>query len=130
MTGSGRVISTDGQLAVVEISRASACGHDCASCGACSNPSYTMTVKNPISAKQGDIVSIETPTGAVLKNCFILYILPVLIMIAASLACEAFKLGVYGLLVYALPLWLWFMLIKYRNKAKKIVDVISAVKKE
>lgn len=130
MTGEGKVLSADGAFALVEIAKSSACGHDCASCGACSNPSYTITVLNPISAEPGDIVSIETPTAAVLRHCFILYILPVLIMLGAALLCEVFSLGVYGILAYTLPLAVWFALIRHRNKSHKAADVISGVVKK
>ncbi len=130
MTGEGRVLSTDGSLAVVEISKSSACGHDCASCGACSNPSYTMTVRNPVSAREGDVVIIESPTAAVLKNCFMLYILPVFLLIGAVLLGEIFALGAYGIFVYMIFFVSWLLLIRRRNRSHKSVDVISAVKKD
>lgn len=130
MTGEGKVISVDGLLAVVEIRKSSACGHDCASCGACTNPSYTVTVQNPVSACPGDVVSIETLTGEVLKNCFVLYILPVIFMICASIVSEIYDLGMYGIFVYVILLGLWFALIRYRNKAHIPSDVISAVIKK
>ena len=58
MTGEAVVVSVWGSEATVKISKSSACGHDCASCGACSNPSYEISVINKIGADIGDKVLI------------------------------------------------------------------------
>jgi len=73
-----------GNEAVVRISKASACSHDCSQCGGCSNPTYNMTVCNPVGAKLGDRVQIEASSSKVHVMAFLLYIVPVLFLIAAG----------------------------------------------
>ena len=80
MTGEAVVVSVCQNQATVKISKSSACGHDCASCKACSNPSYEISVINKIGANAGDKVLIETRTSSVLFASFLLYILPVCLL--------------------------------------------------
>ena len=127
MTGEGIVVSSIGSDAVVSISKSSACGHDCASCGACSNPSYEIKVSNPIGAKKGDRVVIETDTKKVLAVSLVLYVLPVFLLILSAFSCEAYSLGVYSIAVFAVLLILWFFLIKLVNKKTRIKNTIVRV---
>ncbi len=68
--------------AQVSVTRRSACGHDCASCGGgCgAGADITAPAKNSIGAEVGDIVSIES-TG-VIWAAFVVYIIPILCFIA------------------------------------------------
>ena len=73
--------------ALVSVRRASACGHDCASCGACGEtPVLSVTAQNPLGAGVGDLVRLETSSGGILGLTALTYLLPLL----------AFFLG-YGL---------------------------------
>jgi sigma-E factor negative regulatory protein RseC len=127
MTGKGLVLEVLGNEAKVQISKSSACGHDCTSCGACSNPTYEITVLNPIGAKNGDSVEIETRTSSVLGVSFLLYILPVFILIISALVCESYNLGYYSILVFGVLLCVWYTAIKLLNKKIKIQNVITKI---
>lgn len=127
MTGEGIVVSVSAIETRVKISKSSACGHDCASCGACSNPTYEISVLNPIGAKVGDKVTIETQSTKILGISFLLYILPVFMMIVSALVCEAYSLGWYSVLVFVCLLLLWFLLIRLANKKVRFHNTISRI---
>lgn len=127
MIGEGAVVSVSPGEAVVKISKSSACGHDCASCGACSNPSYEMKVADPIGVNAGDRVVIESETSKILFISFVLYMLPVFVLIAVSFVCEAYSLGYFSILVYVPLVVLWLVLIKITNKKAKLRNVITKV---
>lgn len=75
------------RTAQVSVRRVSACGHDCASCGACgAAPTLSVTAQNPLGARVGDLVRLETGSGRILGLTALTYLLPLL----------AFFLG-YGL---------------------------------
>lgn len=66
------------QKAMVRLVRHTACEK----CGAChlgdANKNITMVAMNDIGAVTGDKVTIEMPTGGVLKAAFIMYMIPLL----------------------------------------------------
>lgn len=127
MTGEGEVVATFGNEARVKISKSSACSHDCASCGACSNPSYEITVSNPVGALAGDRVVIESDSSQILKLSFVLYMLPVFVLIVSALVCEAYSLGWYSVLVFAVLTSLWYVLVKLVNKKAVVSHVITKI---
>ncbi len=127
MTGEGIVVSVCQDEAIVKISKSSACGHDCASCGACSNPTYEMPVKNPVGAVPGDKVAIESKTSKILGISFLLYMLPVFMLIISAFVCEAYSLGWYSILPFAFLLGVWFLLIKITNKKITTQNVITKI---
>ncbi len=127
MSGDGIVVKVSANKALVKISKSSACGHDCASCGACSNPSYEMTVSNPINAKAGDRVVIETDTATVLALSFVLYILPVFLLIIASVIFQELSFGIISFSVFAGLILLWICLIKLADKKVKIKNTIVKI---
>ena len=79
MREAGIVIEECGNLCKVSVKRKSACGENCASCkAACSAGEHICEAKNPVGAKVGDRVSLETDSNKVLKSAFLVYILPIL----------------------------------------------------
>lgn len=72
----------DGNMAEVEIMRHPACS----SCGACSHgkggPKQIVRALNGVGAREGQTVIIEGETGAVLWAAFVVYMVPVLMMLA------------------------------------------------
>jgi len=130
MTGEGIVISISDGKATIRISKSSSCGHDCASCGACSNPTYEMTVNDPISCKAGDRVIIETDTSKILSISFLLYIFPVFILILCALVSDAYSLGLYSLPLFICLLSFWFIIIKLVNKKAKPKHAIVKILNE
>lgn len=128
MTGEGIVVSVGGNEAVVRISKASACSHDCSQCGGCSNPTYNMTVCNPVGAKLGDRVQIEASSSKVLVMAFLLYIVPVLFLIAAAVVAETLSGNTaVTLLTFAVVLGVWICIIKKANSKIKMQNTIVRV---
>ena len=79
----------NGTAEVIRI-RESACSGDCHKCSGCGAQKETMilTARNPIGAKTGDMVVIESATGPVLKAAAMLYILPVVLFLVGYLLGE------------------------------------------
>lgn len=93
-------------MAQVIRTRESACSGDCHKCAGCGAQQETMilTVHNPIGAKAGDLVVIESATGPVLKAAAMLYILPVVLFLAGYLAGEHLwskgpLVGIFGIIL-------------------------------
>ena len=76
----------DGTAQVLHV-RQSACSGDCHKCAGCGAAQQKMllTVRNPIGAKPGDVVTIETGSGQVLTAAAIFYVLPLALFLAGSL---------------------------------------------
>ena len=70
----------DGTAMVVHV-RESACSGDCHKCSGCGAAKETILLKakNPIGARRGDLVKLESETGPVLKAAAMLYVLPMLL---------------------------------------------------
>ena len=73
--------------ALIEVVRKSACAGDCGTCHGCAHPEehVRVTARNPLAAQAGDRVTVESATGAVLGWASLLYILPVVLMLAGAL---------------------------------------------
>ena len=85
-----RALYPDG-TAEVACRRASACGGDCGHCGGCTN-AQTVLVRayNPIGAKPGDRVVVESASCQVLGAAAAVYLLPVLFLLGGAIG---FALG-------------------------------------
>ena len=69
-------------MAEVEVTRRSACGHDCAKCGGCGGletQTLYVTAFNGVAAQVGDRVLLEGETGRVLGIAVLVYLLPVVL---------------------------------------------------
>ncbi len=109
-----RACNPDG-TALVACIRKSACGGACESCGGCGAAGQTvlLTVKNPIGAQPGALVTVESRSGAVLAAAARLYAMPVALFFLGYLAgellwqkgtpvaCLAFIAGVLGAVGYS-----------------------------
>ena len=75
-----REVHNDGTAAVIHI-RESACSGDCHKCSGCGAARETVifTAGNPIGARPGDLVRVESSTAPVLKAAVVLYVLPLLL---------------------------------------------------
>ncbi len=93
--------------------RESACSGDCHKCAGCGAVKQTVqvTARNPIGAKPGDEVVIESKTGPVMAAAFVLYILPLVLFFlgyalgavyggGALTACIGFLLGIVAAVAY------------------------------
>ena len=67
----------DGTASVVHI-RESACSGDCHKCSGCgaAKEAVIFTADNPVGARVGDLVKVESSTAPVLKAAVVLYVLP------------------------------------------------------
>ena len=97
----------DGTAMVVHV-RESACSGDCHKCSGCGAAKETILLKakNPIGARRGDLVKLESETGPVLKAAAMLYVLPMLLFFlgyflgdrlwsaGALIGCIAFAAGI------------------------------------
>lgn len=117
MTGEGIVIRADGKVATVKIKRSSACGHDCGECNLCKNPDIEVKILNPIGARVGDRVKIGTDTSKVLKDAFLLYMLPIIGAFVLYVVLDSLGAG-NALCIIAEVIWvlLWFGFIRYYSK--------------
>ena len=75
-----REIYGDGTAAVLHV-RESACSGDCHKCSGCgaAKEAVVFTADNPIGAKPGDLVRVESSTAPVLKAAAVLYVLPLVL---------------------------------------------------
>ena len=73
----------DGTATVIHV-RESACSGDCHKCSGCgaAKEAILLEAKNTIGAKPGDLVTIETETGPVLKAAAVMYLLPMVLFFA------------------------------------------------
>ena len=93
--------------ALVACIRQSACSGDCHKCSGCGAVEQTMvfTARNPVGAKPGDLVTVESATGPVLKAAAVLYMLPLVLFIAGYLVGMQWQLGaLIGGLAFALSI--------------------------
>ena len=70
----------DGTATVIHV-RESACSGDCHKCSGCgaAKEAILLEAKNPIGAKTGDLVTIESESGPVLKAAAVMYLLPMVL---------------------------------------------------
>jgi len=86
----GRVVSTSGKYAKVEVIRSSACGEKCSSCkGGCTKNASYIQVENTANAQPSQFVMLQVDTKTVMGAAFFAYILP-LIMLIVGIAVGTF----------------------------------------
>ena len=85
----------DNGTATVFLQRESACSGDCHKCSGCGAAKEIMVfeARNPIGAKRGDKVIIESQTGPVMKAVGIFYVLPLVLFFLGYLLGEIWGLG-------------------------------------
>ena len=78
-----RQIHEDGTATVIHV-RESACSGDCHKCSGCgaAKEAILLEADNPIGAKPGDLVTVESATGPVLKAAVVMYLLPMVLFFA------------------------------------------------
>lgn len=80
----------DGTAMVIHV-RESACSGDCHKCSGCGAAKETIMLKakNPIGAQRGDLVTLESASGPVLKAAAILYMMPMLLFFVGYFVGDA-----------------------------------------
>ncbi len=84
-----KVQSSRALSAEVEITRSSACGESCASCGLCPGRNAVVEAENSIGAKCGDTVTIDMADKKILGAAFMVYIAPLIMMVIGYFAGNA-----------------------------------------
>ena len=123
-----KVLSCEaGGTARVACPRQSACSGDCHKCSGCGAVEQTMifTAQNPIGAKPGDMVTVESATGPVLQAAAMLYLLPLVLFIAGYLIGMQWGLGgLVGALAFGLSIGLVIVYDRFVMKKKNTVYTI------
>lgn len=79
----GEIIETRGDKAIIRIHRSESC-EDCSSKGTCplsATKNWEVEVENTLSAAVGERVELELGSGAYLASGFIVFILPIILMV-------------------------------------------------
>ena len=105
----------DAHYAEVSVPIKSACAHDCEGCAGCgtSGMSVRARAKNPIAAKVGQKVVVESSTQKLLGVVALVYLLPIALFLAGYLftgflseplryvvACLGFAFGIAAAILY------------------------------
>ena len=81
MEQTGIVEECTGTMAKIKITRSSACGESCAACGMCPGKETVIEARNDCGAAKGDTVMINMSSGRVLNAAFLVYIVPVILLV-------------------------------------------------
>ena len=86
----------DADHAVISVPRKSACGHDCEECAGCgvTGAAVKARAENPIGAKPGQKVVVESSTQKMLGIVVLVYAIPVALFLIGYLAAFALGAGV------------------------------------
>ena len=118
-----REVLPDGTALVVHV-RESACSGDCHKCAGCGAAKETVlfTADNPIGARQGDLVRVESETAPVLKAAAVLYVAPLILFFLGYYI--GYRMGNFGALVGTLGFALGIVLVVvYDRKVMKKTDL-------
>ena len=117
----------DNGTAMVIHVRESACSGDCHKCSGCgaAKEAVLFTADNPIGARRGDLVKVESDTGTVLKAAVVLYVLPlVLFFLGYYLGTFLNAGGIVGGLGFALGIALS---VVYDRKVAQKENVVHTI---
>ncbi len=121
-----REVNDDGSAQVILV-RESACSGDCHKCSGCGAAKETLllTARNPIRASRGDLVTVESATGPVLKAAAVLYVMPLVLFFLGYALGAAMELSgaLFGGLGFILGIVL--VIIYDRRFAKKVETVYT-----
>lgn len=123
----------DGTAQVVHL-RQSACSGDCHKCSGCGAAQETLvlTAKNPIGAKPGDLVVIQSGSGPVLAAAAVLYIVPlILFFLGYALGAALWQRGgLVGCVAFLLGVGIAAVYDRYTAKHKKTIYTITGFGKQ
>lgn len=128
-----RKCNDDGTAQVVHL-RQSACSGDCHKCSGCGAAQETLvlTAQNPIDAKPGDLVVIQSGSGPVLAAAAVLYIVPlVLFFLGYALGAALWQRGgLVGCVAFLLGVGIAAVYDRYMAKHKKTIYTITGFGKQ
>lgn len=118
----------DGTALVLHL-RQSACSGDCHQCSGCgaAQESLLLTARNPIGARAGDLVVIQSETGPVLMGAAVLYMLPlVLFFLGYALGAALWQMGaLVGCLAFAASIAMCVLYDRKIARRKKTIYTIT-----
>ena len=118
----------DNGTALVLLVRESACSGDCHKCSGCGAAKETLlvTAQNPIRAAKGDLVSIRSESGPVLKAAAVLYMMPLVLFFLGYALGEALVISgaLMGTVGFALGIGL---VVAYDRWFAKKVDTVYTI---
>ena len=122
-----REVFENGTAQVICI-RESACSGDCHKCSGCgaAKEAILLTAENPIGASVGDLVSIRSETGPVLKAAVVLYMMPLVLFFAGYAIGAALDLSgaITGSLAFVLSI---VLIVLYDRRMAKKEDTIYTI---
>lgn len=110
MKQTAQVISLEGGgMATVRVLRRPACAGCDGGGGCCEGQEKPMEtrVRNPIGAQPGEIVTVETPSGAILGTAAMVYLLPLIAFFVGYFAGGSILWGALAILPAFLATWLY-----------------------
>ncbi len=125
MHAKGTVTQINGNKALIIVDRPTTCGGSCANCsGNCTITNNSIEAENPLGAKVGDYVVIETETKSVLFSAFLVYILPVIFLCLGYFIAEYMGLEEAGSMIcgFILFIFTFLCLHLYDKKRKKSIN--------
>ena len=118
----------DGTALVLHL-RQSACSGDCHQCSGCgaAQESLLLTARNPIGARAGDMVVIQSEPGPVLMGAAVLYMLPlVLFFLGYALGAALWQMGaLVGCLAFAASIAMCVLYDRKIARRKKTIYTIT-----
>ncbi|MBP3360381.1 MAG: SoxR reducing system RseC family protein [Clostridia bacterium] len=118
MTQTGRVTEVTDRGIKISVVRETACGESCASCSAkCALKDQSVMAEYMPGIKKGDAVIFEMPASKVLFAAFLVYITPLLVLLAAYSAAVFAGAGeAASAAVGVVCMAVWFVVIHYLDK--------------
>ena len=117
--------------ATVLVVRESACSGDCHKCSGCGAAKETILFEadNPIGARRGDLVKVQSETGPVLKAAVVLYMLPLVLFFAGYALGAALNIsgGITGGLAFVLSIVLIVLYDRKLQKNDKTIYTITGL---
>lgn len=105
----------------------------CKNCGAChigSKPEMSITVENTVNAKLGNIVEVSMPTQNILSAAFIMYVIPLVMLVAGiGIGTKIFS-SLSGGEIFAILLGFALLTVSYlviRQNEKRFREKYKAV---
>ncbi len=129
----GYVVKTCNNKAVIKIKRSSACGDKCGACsGGCEIPPIKIKVQNDSLFSSGDLVEVKMKTKTILQSAFLVYIIPLIMMMIGVLAGMALfrnnnyvNLELVSIIMGMLFLGISHFIIKHIDKTIKDKGIIK-----
>ena len=132
MVQTGFIKKLHGRIADVEIQRSTACGDNCASCGLCNGRTAIVKAANAAGAAEGDTVMIDMADKKVLGAAFLVYIVPLVLLVAGYFIGNAlFKTEIGGIITGFLLMLLSFLPIVFidrRSRQRYLPRITGIVK--